>query len=169
MKRIRARRGDDGTTALRGGARVPKDHPRLEACGDLDELGAALGAARAFARRKEILAALLDIQEDLLAIGARLADPGGAPFRDGGMKTAALDRLIERFRAELPPLRGFIARGGTKGAALLHWACTVCRRAERRIVTLSRKVAVPAGVRGYVNRLSNLLFVLARVENGGRP
>jgi len=165
MTRIYTRRGDDGTTGLRAGPRVPKDHPRVEAGGDLDELSAAIGAAGAFCRRKEVRRALLRVQRDLFDVGARLADPrpGGSP--DKG-RVAGLERLIDRFEAKLPPLKKFVRRGGMKGAALLHMACAVCRRAERRIVALSRGAAVAPDVLGYVNRLSSLLFVLARVENG---
>jgi cob(I)alamin adenosyltransferase len=165
VKRIYTRRGDDGTTGLRGGPRVPKDHPRVEAGGDLDELSAAIGAACAFARRKDVRAALLGVQLDLLDIGTRLADPK-AEDPEGEGRVADLDRLVDRFEARLPPLRKFLVRGGTKGAALLHLACTVCRRAERRITTLSRHSPVPASILKAVNRLSSLLFVLARIENG---
>ncbi len=164
-REIRRRWGDCGTTSLRGGARVRKDHPRLEACGDLDELGAALGAARAFARRKAVRAALLGVQKDLLEIGSILAGPPPAAAGCVEERLAALDRLIGRCRAKLPPLRGFIARGGTPGSSFIHWACTVCRRAERRIVTLSRGAAVPPEVTAYINRLSTLLFMLARMED----
>ncbi len=171
MARIYTRKGDDGSTGLFDGSRVSKDHARCEAYGDVDELSAALGAARAFAEEKEIAEALLGIQKDLLAVGAQLADPGHGK-RAAKEKTqvteeriAEFERMIDRYEGELPPLKGFILRCGTKGAALLHLACTVCRRAERRIVSLSRQVAVPPIVLKYVNRLSDLLFVLARVEN----
>ncbi len=163
MARIYTRKGDDGTTGLVGGARVPKDHPRVEAGGDLDELAAALGAARAFVARGEIQEALLGIQVNLIGIGARLADPRARRGADGS--AAALERLIDRFEAKLPPIKGFILRGGTRGAAFLHLACTVCRRAERRLVSLSRREAVPSSVLRYVNRLSDLLFVMARIED----
>jgi cob(I)alamin adenosyltransferase len=164
-KKIPIHRGDDGTTGLRGGPRVPKDHPRIEAGGEVDELSAAIGAACAFTRRKDVRVVLLGVQRDLLDIGVRLADPAG---RDSGDERRAvrIDRLIDRFEAKLPPLRKFLVRGGTKGAALLHLACTVCRRAERRITTLSRHSPVPASILKVVNRLSSLLFVLARIENG---
>jgi len=171
MVRIYTRKGDDGSTGLLDGTRVPKDHLRTEAYGDVDELSATLGVARAFVEDPETAAALPDIQKDLLAIGAQLADPK-QETRKVKPKTVisverieAFERMMDRHDAGLPPLRGFILRCGTKGASFLHLACTVCRRAERRIVTLSRTVSVPGIVLQYVNRLSDLLFVLARVEN----
>jgi cob(I)alamin adenosyltransferase len=171
MARIYTRKGDDGTTGLFDGTRVGKDHARCEAYGDVDELNAAIGAARAFLEDKEVDAVLLGIQKDLMAVGAQLADPKHAE-RPAKEKTAiseekigAFEALIDRYQAELPPLKGFILRCGTRGASLLHLACTVSRRAERRIVSLSRGVPVPPIVLKYVNRLSDLLFVLARVEN----
>ncbi len=166
MTRIYTRKGDGGTTGLLDGTRVPKDHPRVEACGDLDELGAAIGAARAFAARREVGAALLEIQKDLHEAGAALAGPARRGRGIGRERVAALERRIDRLQARMPPLRGFVLRGGTKGAALLHVACAVCRRAERRIAALSRRAPVPPSVLEYVNRLSDCLFVLARFENG---
>jgi cob(I)alamin adenosyltransferase len=171
MARIYTRKGDDGSTGLFDGTRVPKDHLRTEAYGDVDELSAVLGVSRRFVRDSEIGAVLLDVQKDLLAIGARLADPKFDARKVkpktviGPEKVEAFERLIDRYDAELPPLKGFILRCGTEGASFLHLACTVCRRAERRIVTLSRQISVPAIVFQYINRLSDLLFVLARVEN----
>jgi cob(I)alamin adenosyltransferase len=171
MVKIYTRKGDDGTTGLFDGTRVPKDHLRCEAYGDVDELSAALGLARAFAEDGEIEAALLGIQKDLLAIGAQLADPKFAARKTKPKtviteeRVSAFEAIMDRYEAELPPLKGFILRSGTRGAVALHLACTVCRRAERRIVTLGRKVSVPPIVVKYMNRLSDLLFVLARVEN----
>lgn len=171
MVKIYTRKGDDGTTGLFDGTRVPKDHDRCDAYGDVDELHAAIGAARAFVEDREVADLLLDICKDLFAIGAQLADPkhGARPAKPKTVITddriAAFEGTMDRYEPELPPLKGFILRCGTKGAALLHLACTVCRRAERRIVALSRKVPVPPIVVKYINRLSDLLFVLARVEN----
>ena len=171
MVKIYTKKGDDGSTGLHDGTRVTKDHIRVDAYGDVDELSAALGVARAFAEDKEIGATLLEIQKDLLALGAQLADP---KFETRKVKPKtivteakieAFERMMDRYDAELPPLKGFILRCGTKGAAFLHLACTICRRAERRIVPLSRRVPVPPIVIQYMNRLSDLLFVLARVEN----
>lgn len=171
MVKIYTKKGDDGSTGLFDGTRVPKDHLRCEAYGDIDELSAAIGLARALAEDRELDAPLLGIQKDLLAVGAQLADP---KFESRKVKPktliteekiTAFEALMDRYEAELPPLKGFILRCGTKGAAALHLACTVCRRAERRIVTLGRKVSVSPIVVKYVNRLSDLLFMLARVEN----
>ena len=171
MAKIYTRKGDDGSTGLFDGTRVPKDHPRCAAYGDVDELNAAIGVARAFVEEKEIDAALLEIQKDLLAVGAQLADPkyGERKTKEKTVLTQekidAFERVMDRWDAELPPLKGFILRCGTKGAAFLHFACAVCRRAERRIVALARETAIPPLVVKYVNRLSDLLFVLARAEN----
>jgi cob(I)alamin adenosyltransferase len=171
MVKIYTKKGDDGSTGLFDGTRVSKDHIRCEAYGEVDELSAALGVARAFALDPEIGAALLGIQKDLLAIGAQLADPKYLTRKVKpktvvtGEKVEAFERMMDRYDADLPPLKGFILRCGTKGAAFLHLACTICRRAERRIVLLSRQVNVPPIVIQYINRLSDLLFVLARVEN----
>lgn len=163
----RAGRGDDGTTGLRTGPRVPKDHPRVEALGTLDELSAAIGAAAAFCRRRDVRSALREIQEDLRLAGSRLADPSDARPQ-GGPSAARVETLLDRLEADLPPAGGFLLRGGSPGAALLHWACTVCRRAERRIVTLARSSPVPPPLGGWINRLSSLLFTLARTEDRRR-
>lgn len=171
MVRIYTKKGDDGSTGLFDGTRVSKDHIRVEAYGDVDELSAALGVARAFVEDPEIGASLLEIQKDLLALGAQLADPKYESRKVkpktvvGPEKIEAFEKTMDRFEGELPPLKGFILRCGTKGASFLHLACTICRRAERRIVLLSRQVTVPPLVIIYMNRLSDLLFVLARMEN----
>ena len=171
MVKIYTKKGDDGSTGLFDGTRVQKDHIRVEAYGDVDELSAALGVARAFVEDKEIAASLLEIQKDLLALGAQLADPryGSRKVKPktivGPDKVEAFEKTMDRYDAELPPLKGFILRSGTKGAALLHLACTICRRAERRIVLLSHQASLPPIIVPYINRLSDLLFVLARVEN----
>ncbi len=171
MVKIYTRKGDDGSTGLFDGSRVPKDHARCRAYGDVDELSAALGVARAFVEDAEIRDLLQGLQRDLLALGAQLADPsyGTRPAKAktgvGEDRILEFERMMDRYDAELPPLKGFILRCGTKGASLLHLACTVCRRAERLIVELAREASVPPIVVKYVNRLSDLLFVLARVEN----
>lgn len=171
MVRIYTKKGDDGSTGLFDGTRVPKDHLRCEAYGDVDELSAAIGAARAFGEDREVDALLLGIQKDLMAAGAQLADPryGERKVKEKTVlseeKVEAFERAMDRYEAELPPLKGFILRGGSEGGSLLHLACTVCRRAERRIVQLAREVPIPPLLVKYVNRLSDLLFVLARVEN----
>ena len=170
--RIYTRTGDAGDTGLFGGGRVGKDDPRVEAYGDVDELNAALGLARAVEMMPRIDETLVPIQRDLFSIGALLATPDREKMRqhldkariDEG-RVAELERAIDDGEAELEPLRAFIVPGGTPKAAALHVARTICRRAERRVVTLAREVELPAIVVVYLNRLSDLLFVLARVAN----
>ena len=168
--KIYTKTGDLGETSLLGGARVPKDHLRVAAYGDVDETNAALGAVRALAAaRLETL--LFSVQKDLFAIGAQLADPTHkvASKRAKAAVTAAhvrrLEKAIDAREAKLPPLRSFVLPGGTPAAALLHQARTVCRRAERSVVTLAREADVDPKIIVYLNRLSDLLFVLARSEN----
>ena len=168
--KIYTKTGDGGETSLLGGARVPKDHHRVAAYGDVDETNAAIGAVRALAEGP--LERLLSwIQKDLFAIGAQLADPTRevAAKQAKAVVTAAnvrqLERAIDARETRLPPLRSFVLPGGTPTAALLHQARAVCRRAERSVVTLAREADVDPRVVVYLNRLSDLLFVLARFEN----
>jgi cob(I)alamin adenosyltransferase len=168
--KIYTRTGDGGETSLIGGARVPKDHCRVAAYGEVDEANAAIGAVRALAEGP-LDGLLLGIQKDLFAIGARLADPTHRVVakRAKASVTAShvrrLEKAIDAREAELPPLRSFVLPGGTTAAALLHQARTVCRRAERSVVTLARDGHVEPRIVVYLNRLSDLLFVLARHEN----
>lgn len=168
--KIYTRTGDDGTTGLCAGPRVGKDHPRIEACGVLDELNAALGVARAEALPDDLDALLHRIQHELFRVGADLAMPGAAAAELAQIGSAHVDLLeqaIDRFEAELPPLREFILPGGTRAAATTHLARTVCRRAERRVVALGEQAgedSVATAVR-YLNRLGDLLFVVPRVLN----
>jgi cob(I)alamin adenosyltransferase len=170
--KIYTRTGDAGDTGLFGGGRTPKNDPRVEAYGDVDELNAALGLARASELMPRVDEVLVPIQRDLFAIGALLATPDRdrmkqhlekARIDDG--RIAELERAIDDGDAELEPLKAFIVPGGTPKAAALHLARTVCRRAERRVVALRNTVAVPDVVVVYLNRLSDLLFTLARVAN----
>ena len=168
--KIYTKTGDLGETSLLGGTRVPKDHPRVVAYGEVDETNAALGAVRSFAGgRLERL--LFAVQKDLFAIGAQLADPTHrvAAKRAKAAVTAAhvsrLERAIDAREERLPRLRSFVLPGGTPAAALLHQARTVCRRAERSVVALAREADVDPRIVVYLNRLSDLLFVLARFEN----
>ncbi len=168
--KIYTKTGDTGTTGLLGGARVPKDAPRVSAYGDVDEANATIGTVAAHA--DAALARLLGrIQKDLFAIGARLADPTHrlAARRAKAAVTAAqvrrLERAIDVRERELPPLRAFVLPGGHPVAALLHQARTVVRRAERTVVALSHQADVEPGIVVYLNRLSDLLFVLARHQN----
>ncbi len=168
--KIYTKTGDLGETSLLGGARVPKDHLRVAAYGDVDETNAALGAVRALAL-PPLETLLLAIQKDLFAIGAQLADPTHkvASKRAKAAVTAAhvrrLEKAIDAREAKLPPLRSFVLPGGAPAAAFLHQARTVCRRAERSVVTLAREADVDPRIIVYLNRLSDLLFVLARFEN----
>jgi cob(I)alamin adenosyltransferase len=168
--KIYTKTGDGGETSLLGGARVPKDHHRVAAYGDVDETNAAIGAVRALAQAP-LDQLLRGIQKDLFAIGALLADPTRrvATKRAKAAVTAShvrrLEKAIDARETRLPPLRSFVLPGGTPTASLLHQARTVCRRAERSVVTLARDRPVDPKVVVYLNRLSDLLFVLARFEN----
>ncbi|MFI5179283.1 MAG: cob(I)yrinic acid a,c-diamide adenosyltransferase [Vicinamibacterales bacterium] len=173
--KIYTRGGDAGETSYFDGTRVRKDDARLDTYGDVDELNAWLGLARA-SRVDPALDAELDrIQRDLFALGAQLADPGEklaprvAKAVVADADVARLESLIDRLEEELPPLRRFILSGGTPAGAALHVARAVCRRAERRMVALTPPVD-PVLLR-YTNRLSDVLFVLARAVNhrGGAP
>jgi cob(I)alamin adenosyltransferase len=169
--KIYTRTGDGGDTSLFGGTRVQKSDPRVAAYGDVDELNACLGVVSAQPGLNADVGELLThIQKDLFAIGARLADPAeriAERVTKVAVGTADVERLegwIDRFEAELPPLRRFILPGGGQPGSLLHLSRTVCRRAERAIVGLGPG-GVDAHIVAYVNRLSDLLFVLARAVN----
>lgn len=170
--KIYTRTGDAGETGLFGGGRVGKDATRVDAYGEVDELNATIGFARAVAAEPGIDAELERIQRDLFAIGSLLATPDHekmhrqlekADLHDE--RVAELERLMDRADGELEPLRAFILPGGTPKAAALHVSRTVCRRAERRVVALAREVELPAIIVTYLNRLSDLLFTLARLAN----
>jgi cob(I)alamin adenosyltransferase len=170
--KIYTRTGDEGDTALFGGGRVAKDHPRVEAYGDVDELNAALGLARSIEMMPRIDEVLVPVQRDLFAIGALLATPDHDKMRQQLEKAridderiAELERAIDDCDQELEPLRSFILPGGTPKSAALHVARTICRRAERRVVSLAHETELPTLVVQYMNRLSDLLFMLARVAN----
>jgi cob(I)alamin adenosyltransferase len=170
--KIYTKTGDRGDTGLFGGGRVGKDHPRVEAYGDVDELNAVIGMARAVEMMPRIDEVLVPVQRDLFALGALLATPDLEKMHqqldkariDEG-RIAQLERAIDDGERELEPLKAFIVPGGTPKAAALHVARTVCRRAERKVVHLRREVEIPELVVVYLNRLSDLLFVLARVAN----
>jgi cob(I)alamin adenosyltransferase len=170
--KIYTKTGDAGDTGLFGGGRVPKNHPRVEAYGDVDELNAVLGVVRAADQMPRIDEVLVPIQRDLFAIGALLATPDLEKMKQHLEKAQVdarriedLEHAIDDCDAELEPLRSFIVPGGTPKAAALHVARTVCRRAERRVVELSEITEIPPLVVIYLNRLSDLLFTLARVAN----
>jgi cob(I)alamin adenosyltransferase len=165
--RIYTRTGDRGETGLVGGARVLKDSVRVEAYGSVDETNSALGLVRSSLSDHEIDLVLEELQKDLFVVGADLAgDRKGQQIpRVTKQRVYELEKLIDRFESELSPLREFILPGGSRPGSLLHFARAVARRAERRIVTLSRKEDINDQMISYVNRLSDLLFVLARVVN----
>jgi cob(I)alamin adenosyltransferase len=167
--KIYTRTGDTGETSLFDGTRVTKADSRVDAYGEVDELNAWLGLARASGVGADLDAPLVRLQQDLFALGAQLADPADkiadrvTKASLGDADIARLEAFIDRLETELPPLRRFILAGGTPAGAALHVARTVCRRAERRIVALAPPP--DAVLVRYVNRLSDLLFVLARVVN----
>ena len=170
--RIYTRTGDAGDTGLFGGGRVSKNHPRVEAYGDVDELNAAIGLARSIEQMPRIDEVLVPIQRDLFAIGALLATPDREKMRQHLDKARVdqdritqLEHAIDDGDRELEPLKSFIVPGGSPKAAALHVARTVCRRAERRVVSLAESEDLPGVVVIYLNRLSDLLFTLARVAN----
>jgi cob(I)alamin adenosyltransferase len=165
--KIYTKTGDAGETGLFGGGRVPKDHPRVRACGDVDELNAAIGLAAALEPVTFEEAAIQTIQRDLFSVGAELATPDTAKLRAalGADQVSALERLIDTREATLAPLKNFILPAGTPKAAALHLARTICRRAERSVVTLARDQQLNPLIIHYLNRLSDLLFVLARAIN----
>ena len=168
--KIYTRTGDAGETSLFDNSRVSKADARVDAYGEVDELNATIGAALAAGVGSDLAAALEAIQRDLFAVGARLADPS-ARIADRVTKAAVtpadiqrLEEMIDRLETELTPLRRFILPGGTPSGALLHFARTVCRRSERRVVGLGGGAA-DTDVIVYLNRLSDLLFVMARAVN----
>ncbi len=172
--KIYTKTGDQGETGLIGGARVGKDRIRVAAYGDVDELNALLGLVRAQTAEASLRRLLHAVQRDLFALGAQLADPAA---RVGTRKKKAavtesnvrrLERAIDAHESGLPRLSSFILPGGSATGALLHFARTVCRRAERSVVALSRGEALDPRLIAYLNRLSDLLFVLARFENHRR-
>jgi cob(I)alamin adenosyltransferase len=174
ITRVYTRTGDGGETALVGGRRVPKDAPRIEAYGTVDELNAVLGLARVF--NAERLAegegpqwldeTLRRLQNQLFDLGSELATPEDAVYegmyRVGQVDVTELEKLIDRCQKELAPLKSFVLPGGGRVGAFLHQARTVCRRAEREILRLSHAEPLPEWPLRYVNRLSDLLFVLSR-------
>lgn len=173
ITRVYTRKGDDGTTGLGGGQRVPKESARIEAYGTVDELSSQIGVALGTGLDRELARELGRIQNELFHLGSDLCileeDKTRLPVPQIEQRHVdALEKLMDRLTTELGPLENFILPGGSPGAAGLHVARTVCRRAERSVVALSRKEAVsPLTVR-YLNRLSDALFVMARYENSKR-
>lgn len=169
--KVYTRRGDAGETDLFGGARVSKENIRVEAYGEVDELNACVGAAAAVSEREDLVTFLMAVQSTLFDIGSYLATPDAAHRAKAAVPEAcaadvdALEREIDRLEEELPPLANFILPGGTQAAAALHVARTVCRRAERSAVRLDAEDPLGGFALRYLNRLSDLLFVMARAEN----
>ncbi|MBS3936077.1 MAG: cob(I)yrinic acid a,c-diamide adenosyltransferase [Sulfuritalea sp.] len=163
LSKIYTRTGDAGLTGLGDGSRIGKDGPRIAALGDVDELNAGVGLLLCEELPDEVRVLLTGIQHDLFDLGGELSVPGASflqPTQPGRLETA-----IDRFNGELEPLKEFILPGGMRAAALAHQARTVCRRAERAVVALAQREAVSTPARQYLNRLSDLLFVLARWLN----
>ena len=173
ITRVYTRTGDQGTTALVGGERVAKDAGRVECYGELDELNAILGLARSLnaaaqrtPARRRLDDVLTRLQNELFDLGSELATPAEAEyegmFKVGADDVRALERVMDECQKDLEPLRSFVLPGGGPVSAVLHHARTVCRRAERQIIRLAREETIGAFVVPYVNRLSDLLFVLSR-------
>ncbi|AMP08504.1 ATP:cob(I)alamin adenosyltransferase, putative [Collimonas arenae] len=163
LSKIATRTGDNGSTGLGDGSRTGKDSLRIQAIGDVDELNSQLGLLLCNKLDPVMRAELLAIQHALFDLGGELCIPGYALITEA--QVMQLDQLLEKYNADLPPLKEFILPGGSHSAALAHVCRTVCRRAERSIVSLGREETVHEAVRQYVNRLSDLLFVLSRVLN----
>lgn len=169
LSRIYTKTGDSGDTALGDGTRVSKDHPRVAAYGSVDEVNALLGVFVSQLREeKDLIDLIRGVQNDLFDVGADLCVPAqeaGAALRISPIQAERLEKAIDRYNARLQPLKSFILPGGSPAAAWCHLARTVCRRAERDVVSLARVEKINPQVIVYLNRLSDLLFVLARVCN----
>ncbi len=168
LSKIYTRTGDKGTTGLGGGERVAKNSPRIEAIGNVDELNSAIGMVLACEIRDDIRESLSEVQHRLFDLGGELSMPGHEAIK--AEDVAAMEAELDEFNAALPPLREFILPGGGPAAAACHLARTICRRSERRVVTLAAAEDVSPHGQAYLNRLSDLLFVFCRIlarEEGG--
>lgn len=168
LSRIYTRTGDSGTTGLGDGNRIDKDHPRMEAIGTIDELNSLLGMLISESADTAVTELLTPIQHDLFDLGGELSIPGYTLIT--AERHEWLETAIDRLNEPLPPLKNFILPGGSRAASCCHLARAICRRAERRLVTLARSDDVNPAATVYLNRLSDLLFVLARTlarANGG--
>ena len=168
LSKIVTRTGDGGTTGLGDGSRTTKDSLRIDAIGEVDELNSSLGLLLCEELPARVRAALLDIQHDLFDLGGELCLPGMEIIKDG--QVGRLEELAEEFNRDLPMLKEFILPGGTRPAAVAHLCRTICRRAERSMVRLHGAEPLSEAARRYINRLSDLLFILGRLLNraGGR-
>ena len=168
LSKIYTRTGDGGTTGLGNGERVAKDCPRIEAIGAVDELNCAIGRVLVHDLREAIRDCLQEAQHKLFDLGGELSIPGHQAVREEDVER--LETALNEFNAQLPPLKEFILPGGGRAAADCHMARAICRRAERRVVSLAREEEVGESARVYLNRLSDLLFVLCRIlarDDGG--
>jgi len=163
LTQIATRTGDDGTTGLGDGTRVPKDHQRVRAMGDVDELNSSIGVLLAEPLPDDVRELLVTVQHELFNLGGELSIPGYVLLKTEAV--ARLDQALERYNAALPRLKEFILPAGTRSAALAHVSRTIARRAERAVVHLGAAETLNDAPRQYLNRLSDLLFVLARVLN----
>lgn len=163
LSKIYTRTGDAGETGLGDGSRVPKDGPRVAAMGEVDELNSCIGVLLAETLPDDVRVALESVQHDLFDLGGEVSIPGHSMMQAG--QITRLEQILDGFNADLPMLKEFILPGGTRAAAVAHLARTVCRRAERALVTLGGSENVSEVSRVYLNRLSDLLFVLGRVLN----
>ncbi|WP_077032705.1 cob(I)yrinic acid a,c-diamide adenosyltransferase [Pelomonas sp. KK5] len=163
LSQIATRTGDDGTTGLGDGSRVPKDHLRIQAIGDVDELNSNLGVLLAEPLPGGVRELLVTIQHELFNLGGELSMPGYELLKMDAV--LRLDEALAEHNAELPRLKEFILPAGTRSAAIAHVCRTVARRAERAVITLAQAKTINAAPRQYLNRLSDLLFVLSRVLN----
>lgn len=173
--KIYTKTGDDGETGLFRGPRVKKHHPRVEAYGNVDELNALIGVTLPEVKNETVRGALSSLQHELFELGADLATPehqkADAKLRIPEAMVENLETIIDQLSEQMPPLMEFILPGGSKAGALLHYARTVCRRAERSVTELKEHEAINGAILRYLNRLSDLLFVVARAENhtSGNP
>ena len=163
LSKIYTRTGDSGETGLGDGSRVSKDNPRVEAIGAVDELNSCVGLLLAEPLAQDLRELLTEAQHDLFELGGELSIPGHSRIR--AQDVERLERALDRYNQELAPLKEFILPGGSRAGALCHLARTVCRRAERRVVTLASQQTLSEHCVRYLNRLSDLLFVLSRVIN----
>lgn len=165
LSKIVTRTGDQGTTGLGDGSRLPKNAPRVEALGDVDELNSTLGVLLTEVLPAEVRACLVEVQHDLFDLGGEIATPGYTLITDAHL--IRLEDALEAFNRDLSPLKEFVLPGGSRAASLAHVARSVCRRAERRVVAIAAQEQLSSLNQRYLNRLSDLLFVLARVINRG--
>ena len=161
LSKIYTRTGDKGTTGLGDGSRIAKDDSRIEAIGDIDELNSAIGLLCCELANDDLLQSnLYEVQQNLFNLGGELSVPGYEMIQDSHI--SQLEQLLDTLNADLPPLKDFILPGGNRAASVCHLARSICRRAERRVVTLTGHCEVRPQCQGYLNRLSDLLFVAAR-------